>query len=457
MKKNTKFVLALTLLALISMGFGCKGLSQEQQAAVKPITLNYWTIFDDVNTLKQMADAYRQIRPYVTINIRQVRYEEFDNLFVNALADDVAPDIASIHVRSLKKYLTRLSPMPASVKVSKIEVKGQYSPETIITTEINTMPTVTDLEKRYITTIKDDVKMSDGKIYGLPLAADTLAIYYNKEILDKAGIAEPPKTWEEFKDDVKKITKFNKDGKIVQSAVALGGAGNIDNAPDILALLMMQNGVDVTKDSYVSFADGLNSENTEHPALEVLQFYTSFSRPTKDLYSWNEKMGNALEEFAAGKVAFYFGFAYDRARIVARGPQLPYDVVSVPQLSTPINVANYWVESVVKKSKKQNEAWDFIRFMSQPENIQKYTKATRQPSPLRSQVTEQSKDVALAPFASQILTAKNWYRGRDVDAANGALRSLIRQAQEPLVDPAKEAGRDAQAIIFAASVMQQTM
>lgn len=39
----------------------------------------------------------------------------------------------------------------------------------------------------------------DGKTYGLPVAASARALYYNKELFEKAGITEPPKTWDDLK------------------------------------------------------------------------------------------------------------------------------------------------------------------------------------------------------------------------------------------------------------------
>ena len=37
----------------------------------------------------------------------------------------------------------------------------------------------------------------DGKVYGLPYYADTITFMYNAKILEDAGIAAPPQTWEE--------------------------------------------------------------------------------------------------------------------------------------------------------------------------------------------------------------------------------------------------------------------
>lgn len=443
---------------LIMGGLGCKGLSTEEQISIRPVSINYWTTFNDVPALEAFAETYQQLRPYVTINIRQVRADEFDTLFTNALADDVGPDIVSVNVRALSRYQSRLAPMPGSVKVAKITMKGTYAKETVVTQDTNVMPSQNGIKSNFVKTVGEDAIIG-GQVYGLPLAMDTLAIYYNKDLLDKSGVPLPPTTWTEFVETVKKTTKIDGNGNIIQSGVALG-TDTVDNMADILSVLVMQNGVQMTNGRTVAFANGLEKKNVEsHPTMEALRFYTDFARPTKEVYSWNEKMGNALDEFARGKTVFYFGFAYDLPRIRAKAPQMNVDVIPLPQLNeeSPSNVASYWVESVVKKSKHQNEAWDFIRFITAPENIKKYTEQVRRPSPLRSQITAQAENPLLAPFATQVLQAKNWYRGRDVDTANSALRTMIREYLQPYGEKVNPAERDANIILKAASVVQQTM
>src|SRR5688572_7219732 len=45
----------------------------------------------------------------------------------------------------------------------------------------------------------------DGKLYGLQPAANTIAIFYNKDVLAKAGVT-PPTTWDELKTAAKKLS-----------------------------------------------------------------------------------------------------------------------------------------------------------------------------------------------------------------------------------------------------------
>ena len=45
----------------------------------------------------------------------------------------------------------------------------------------------------------------EGKRYGMPWILDTMYLFYNKDMLAKAGIAGPPKTWAELSDDAKTL------------------------------------------------------------------------------------------------------------------------------------------------------------------------------------------------------------------------------------------------------------
>lgn len=447
------------LLALVVvLGFGCKGLSAEEQAQVKPVQLDYWTVFNDVEQLQAFAAAYKQARPYVTINIRQVRYNEFDDLFTNALADGVGPELVSMHSRWLGKYRQRLSPMPESVTTSRLVLKSKINKEIRVVPEEFIMPDSGYIGSNYVQSVADGV-YSGGKVYGLPLAMDTLAIYYNQDLLDLSGIPEPPTTWDDFLEATEKITKTNSAGDIVQSGVALGTGTNIENSFDIFSLLMMQNGASLARGNAVTFSSGLEKADYSHPSLQTLRFYTDFANPSKEAYTWNDKQGDAFTSFVRGKTAFYIGYAFDKNRILSRAPGMKLKVIPVPQLNInkPVNVANFWVESVVKNTQNQDEAWDFIRFMTTGEKVIEYVKKTGQPSPFRAHIAGQSKEEGLEPFVSQVLFAKNWYNGRDIDAAEDAIDTMIDNFLKPYGAKEKPLDRDKKLLINAARVVQQTM
>lgn len=446
-------------------GLGCKGLSAEQKKATASVTLEYWTVFDDVTQLNQQVAKYVAQRPYMRINVRQLRQDEIYNRFVEALADDKGPDIISVNARSMGKYMSRLQPMPAGVNDTLMSItQNKFGGENVTVTQVpKAMVNLNQLKTDYIQTIYSDV-VRDNKIYGLPLSFDVMGLYYNKDILDRAGIPEPPKTWEEFQGQVKQLTKYDKtNGKIIQAGAALGTGENIPSSVDLLYVLYSQSKLPfITKDGIVMFHRNPDNAgaNQISPGALVIDFYTDFANPTKDTYTWNADMPNALESFANGQTAFFFGYSYQYQAIKSRAPQLNFDVVPMLQLvkETPVNVANYWVQTVPLKSKHANEAWAFVDYLTHSPATKEYLDATKRPSALRSYVAEQKKIPEIAAFADQMLVAENWYRGKDYEAADKAIQTVFKQWLQP--PPESDMNVDEwhkQALFDAATKVMQTM
>ncbi|MFA5184534.1 MAG: sugar ABC transporter substrate-binding protein [Patescibacteria group bacterium] len=429
-KITTLFLLAIFLM---TAGFGCKITNQDTQEAMKPITITYWRVFDSQDAFQDIITKYKALHPFVTIEYRKLRYEEYEKELLNALAEDRGPDVFSIHNTWLEKYQTKLAPMPETITMAYPVVKGTVKKEVVTELRTTNSLTLKELKDNFVDAVSYDVILSDGKIYGLPLSVDTLAMYYNKDLFNNAGISQAPQYWnKEFLQDVKKLTKQDQKQGIIQAGVALGGAANINRASDILSVLMMQNGAVMLDDSrQVAFhkIPAINKENNYNPGLEALRFYTDFSNPVKESYSWNDSLPNSLEMFISGNLAVMFSYSYDLPTIKARAPKLNFSVAKLPQIEgnppTNINFANYWLEVVSKKSAHPDEAWDFVQFITKEEQVKSYLEKTKRPTALRSLVATQKNDNEIGVFADQVLTAKSWYKGKDAAAAEAAMREMI--------------------------------
>jgi len=63
----------------------------------------------------------------------------------------------------------------------------------------------------------------NGKQYGIPVFSGTCLMYYRKDYFEKAGIAEPPKTWEELEEACKKLKAIGVAGIAMRGAKGMGG------------------------------------------------------------------------------------------------------------------------------------------------------------------------------------------------------------------------------------------
>lgn len=439
MKKKI-LIISLILLFILTSGFGCKLQSADVQNAMKPITLSYWRVWDDQDAFNEVIANYQKIHPNISIEYRKFRYDEYEQELINALAEDRGPDIFSIPNTWIKKYENKIEPMPESTTMAYPVVKGTIKKETVVEMITNKTLTIKELKNNFVDVVNGDVvigvndektNISKEKIFGLPLFVDTLAMIYNKDLFNNGGVAEPPAFWNRiFQQYVKKLTKQNNKGEIIQSGVSMGGSTNVERSNDILSVLMMQNGAIMMNENGQVMFNMVPPGHSEqyNPGLEALRFYTDFSNPAKEVYSWNKDLDNSLKMFAQNNLAIMFGYAYHLPIIKADAPKLNFAVAKLPQIENSgqtVNFANYWVESVSKKSTHINEAWDFIQFITKADQVKSYLDKTKKPTALRSLVDKQIEDEDIGVFAEQVLTAKSWYRGKDASAEEKIMQEMV--------------------------------
>lgn len=457
--KQKFFKIFLTLVVALGLtGQGCtRGVSQEVQKASMPVVLNWWSPFLTTESVRPLIDAYRTVHPNVTINFRRIRIEDYEKELVNALAEDRGPDIFSLHNTWISGWRSKLAPMPASVKLPYQEVKTTLGIKKEIITTLRTTQTlgIKGLAANFVDAVAADVLFasedpgSASMIYALPLSLDTMAMYYNKDLLNLAGIPTPPRTWTELQGIVKRLTKIDPEGKIVQAGAALGGSRNVERSADIVALLMMQNGSEMIDEARrQAVFDRLPSTlrgRALAPGEEALVFYADFANPGKEVYTWSDALPNSLQAFAAGKAAIFFGYSYQMPAIKNLAPKLNFEVAPMPQIegNSEVNFANYWVEGVSRKSAQKAFAWDFVQFATVGRTgpnqasylAEQYLTIAKKPTALRALVVKQSDDLEIGVFAAQALTAKSWYRGNDAHAAEAVFLDMIDQARSGTVDP----------------------
>jgi multiple sugar transport system substrate-binding protein len=121
-----------------------------------------------------------------------------------------------------------------------------------------------------------DLALNDGKLTGMPWLGHTIQVIYNKTLFEKAGIKEPPKTWDEFYDVAKKLTvDTNGDGKPDQYGIGLAGKQSGDLGW-MYGLFAGQAGAKL-----VTEKNGQNEVAINSPeGIKALEFYTKLMKDT---------------------------------------------------------------------------------------------------------------------------------------------------------------------------------
>lgn len=383
------------------------GLKKDRKS--EPITLKFWSVYDDKVNYSEAIEEYQKANKHVTINYEKKSFAEYEQELINALAAGEGPDIFTIHHTWLSKHEDKIFPMPQ-------EGEDFYSAETFKNTFVDV-------------TYQDLVK--DGRIYALPLYVDTLALYYNKDFFNSSGIPSVPETWDEFLDDVEVLTGKDSGGNIERAGAAIGTAENVNRSTDILALLMLQTGAEMTNadNTQATFNQRVSLEGESFmPGKDALRFYTDFSNPTKRVYCWNRQMPYSIDAFYEGKTAMMINYSYHIDTIRAKSPYLNFDVASMPQIKNrnfDVNYANYWAQTVSKNSDKTDEAWKFLVFLAKKENAQKYLEKSKRPTARRDLVEWQRENADIDVFANQSLTARSWHQA-DNQSIEKILADMIK-------------------------------
>jgi len=370
----------------------------------KPAALEIWGVYDEPSVFTDLIKAYQKQNKCVSIKYEKKNFTDYEEGLINAFASDKEPDIWLIHNTWLPKHKDKIKEMP--------EILLPFN----------------SFRETFVDVVENDLS-ENNKIYGLPLYVDTLALYYNKDFFNTAGITSPPETWDDLIEDLDKLTKKNQWGAIERAGIALGIAENVNRSTDILALLMLQNGTKMVSDDKKSatFDKSILREGSSYyPGQDALRFYTDFANPSKRNYTWNKQMPYSIDAFIEGKTAIMINYSHHIPTIKSKAPYLNFGIAPMPQLkgrNFDINYANYWAFTVSKNTKAPDEAWKFIVYLTNKENSQIYLEKTKRPPGRRDLVDWQKNDLELGVFAKQSLTARNWYQ---VD--NSKIETILAEA-----------------------------
>ncbi|HEY3557470.1 MAG TPA: ABC transporter substrate-binding protein [Kribbella sp.] len=236
-----------------------------------------------------------------------------------------------------------------------------------------------------------DATSYDGKLYGLAPVTNTIALFYNKDMLAEAGV-QPPKTWDELKAAAKKLTKPGRYGMAFNANATYEGSWQFLPA-------MWTNGGDET-------------DLTSPQVAEALQLWTDLVKSgsaSKSVINWTQ--GDVNDQFIAGKAAMMVNGPW-QIPALNKNPKVKWDVVQFPVNKvgqTPVAPlgGEAWTVPLNKDQAKQQKAADYVKCLNSDQNELAWAKARFTLPTKISLLDEYAKEVpSMKAFAEQVKTAR---------------------------------------------------
>jgi multiple sugar transport system substrate-binding protein len=270
--------------------------------------------------------AFQERNPGITVEFEAVPFGDFFTKLKTLIAGGEAPDVVSLNIENLASFAS----------LGALEDLGPYIERDNF-----------DLGQYYESTL--GMGQFDGKQYGLPASFSTVALFYNKNMFDEAGIAYPDETWDwaKLQEEGAKLTiDKDNDGIIDQFGTATAW----------WPVYLYANNASIFSE------DGASCALTEPAAVEAIQKYVNLSlvdkiAPTssdlKTQSDWDMFMGGRLATFPIGPWALapfrgIEGFEWDVADMPAMGRQATF------LFGNPM--------AITSDAANKNAAWEYLKF-----------------------------------------------------------------------------------------------
>jgi multiple sugar transport system substrate-binding protein len=169
------------------------------------ITYGFW---DDAQrpAVEQQIAAFKELHPNITIEPQVVPWDDYWTKLQTGVAGGSTYDVFWMNADGLPVYASQGALVSIQEMVDDGSIDGDAYPESL----------------RSLYTFEDTV-------YGIPRDFDTIALFYNKDLFDKAGVEYPTAdwTWDDLRAAAEKLT--TEDGSQLGYVSSLGGQQNYYN------------------------------------------------------------------------------------------------------------------------------------------------------------------------------------------------------------------------------------
>jgi ABC-type glycerol-3-phosphate transport system substrate-binding protein len=341
---------AVGVIVVVALVGGCGGSDNEPEskagkgpvaAPTEPVTISFASWVAQERGMKKLYKQFRKEYPNITVEFEEIPSEEASRKLTTQIAGGNAPDAAYIDAGTTAQFAGR----GALVNLDDY-IAGS---DTVKADD-------------YVDAFRESTLFEDS-MYGLPFDGESTGLFYRTDLFEQAGIAGPPKTWEEFEATAAKLTKPDEK----QYGFAL-----FTPAPE--------SGYYWYPWLWQAGGELMNEEETEvtftsPEAKQAAEFYVNLTKyAPRDYLNSNSYDGRIA--FANGSVGMYMAGAWLAGVLREEFPKIDGKWASAPLPEGP-NGCHTTIAGdnlvLFEGSENQDAAWLWIEFLSRPESQKVWT------------------------------------------------------------------------------------
>ena len=275
----------------------------------------------------------------------------------------------------------------------------------------------------------DALVSSDGAVHGIPYNyfPSWGQIMINVDLWEEAGVdPTQAKTWDEFMELCKKVTKYDQSGRMIQA----GFSAQRDEEVYFINRVLQLGGVPYNSDGSAAFDNEVG--------MKALQNYVDIF----NTYGVDDmELGETIDSFRRGAVASMNGMPWFGAILDNDLPDLNYAFIDCPEMDELPNtwgLFQVWSHIVSKEAEDKEGVWAFLEYLIAPENTVRWSKFCGELSAVKStqENPEIINDRLLAPFVEAmdlgVAGDVTLYTSEDV---RDAIKDMLRSVVDGLVTP----------------------
>ncbi|CAD7037140.1 sugar ABC transporter substrate-binding protein [Pseudorhizobium endolithicum] len=159
-------------------------------ARAEDVTLRLWSLDRDIQPAPNLIKEFNEQNNGIKIEYRQLQFDDVVSEAMRAYSTGKAPDIIAIDNPNHAMFASRgaFLDLTDMIEESSVIKADNYFPGPLKSATW------------------------DGRYFGVPKATNTIALYYNKDLFEAAGLDpdKPPQTWDELLEAARKLNDPSK-------------------------------------------------------------------------------------------------------------------------------------------------------------------------------------------------------------------------------------------------------